>query len=329
MDGRGRFAEPLIRWIDQRLRAVPGVLGNHAQLVAVLEECGRTAVDAARATDRVAARVARRVAAVKPRHAGAVAATALIVGAIGYGVVRGDHVPVIRATLADLRDQAAIAAGFRITELDIGGHRRLNEEEILTLAGVTPRKALLFFDVDAARQGLEASPWIAQATVRKLYPGRIEITLREREPYAVWQADGRLSVVAADGTVLEPYGTRPMPDLPQVVGQGAAERAEALVTLLDRHPVLRGQLRAAVRVAERRWNLKLQNGLDIRLPEQDVAGALELLMALDQDRRILSRDITAIDLRLPGRVSVRLSEDAAKARSDAAAERRKRRGGNA
>jgi cell division protein FtsQ len=65
-------------------------------------------------------------------------------------------------------------------------------------------------------------------------------------------------------------------------------------------------VRAAVLVAERRWNLKFKSGLDVRLPEEGAAQALETLMVLDREKKLLSRDLTAIDLRLPGRVTVRL-----------------------
>ena len=87
--------------------------------------------------------------------------------------------------------------------------------------------------------------------------------------------------------------------------------------LLDRYPSVRDQVRASVLVAERRWNLKLTNQVDIRLPETDVGPALDTLVALDREKRLLARDILAIDLRLPDRIAVRLSDAAAQAREEA------------
>ena len=89
-------------------------------------------------------------------------------------------------------------------------------------------------------------------------------------------------------------------------------------------------MRAAILVAERRWNLRLSNGIDVRLPETDVEGALDRLVALDRDKKILSRDITMVDLRLPDRVSVRLSDASAQARDEALkANGKKKKGGDA
>ena len=89
-------------------------------------------------------------------------------------------------------------------------------------------------------------------------------------------------------------------------------------------------LRASILVAERRWNLRLTNGIDVRLPETDVAAALDRLVALDRDKKLLSRDITMVDLRLPDRVTVRLSDAAAQARDEALkANKKKKKGGDA
>ena len=81
--------------------------------------------------------------------------------------------------------------------------------------------------------------------------------------------------------------------------------------------------------SERRWNLRLKNGIDVRLPEQDTEGALAELVALDHDKKLMTRDVAAIDLRLPDRVTVRLSEAAAQARESAIKERAKARKGGA
>jgi cell division protein FtsQ len=92
---------------------------------------------------------------------------------------------------------------------------------------------------------------------------------------------------------------------------------------------MRDFVRASVLVGERRWNLRLKNGIDVRLPESGVATALERLVALDREKNLITRDILAIDLRLPDRVTVRLSEAAAQMRIDAAKDKPKKKGGNA
>ena len=152
----------------------------------------------------------------------------------------------------------------------------------------------------------------------------------ERVAFALWQKAGRVGVIASDGTVLEPYALRRYADLPLVVGIGAETRAREFLAMLDRRPELRANVRACVLVAERRWNLRLKNGVDVRLPEFDVEQALDQLAALERDTKLSNRDITAIDLRLADRITVRLSDGALQAREEAAKKKlQKPKGGNA
>jgi cell division protein FtsQ len=262
-----------------------------------------------------------------PRGVGVAAAAVVILASLGYGAVKGDHVASIVAAMKDARDATANAAGFRIVSVALAGNRHVSREEVLAIAGVTGTTSLVFLDVEETRARLKTNPWIADATVLKLYPGELQIGIKEREPFALWQKDGRLSVIADDGTVLEPYVAPRLIELPLVVGRGAETRAKQFLALLDRYPAMRDFVRASVFVGERRWNLRLKNGIDVRLPETDVAPALERLVALDQEKNLITRDIVAIDLRLPDRVTVRLSEAAAQARIDAA--KPKKKGGNA
>jgi cell division protein FtsQ len=264
-----------------------------------------------------------------PRGIGTAGTVAVILASLAYGSVKGDHIPTVVEAFKDVRDAAANAAGFRIVSVALAGQHHISREDVLAAAGVTDTTSLLFLDVEQTRERLKSNPWIADATVLKLYPGELQIGIREREAFALWQKDGRVSVIADDGTVLEPYVAPRLIELPLVVGRGAETRAKEFLALLDRYADLRASVRATVLVGERRWNLRLKNGIDVRLPETDIAPALERLVALDKEKTLTTRDIVAIDLRLPDRVTVRLSEAAAQARIDAAKDKAKKKGGSA
>jgi cell division protein FtsQ len=264
-----------------------------------------------------------------PRGLGTVGLIVLLAGTLGYGAVAGQHVPAISTWFKDARDIAANAVGFRIAAISLTGEKEVSREEVLTTAGVTGRASLLFLDADAARARLMANPWIADAAVLKLYPDRLQITVTERQAFALWQKDAQVNVIAADGTVLEPFVENRYLALPLVVGPGAAGQAKGFLAVLDRYPDIRSQLRASILVAERRWNLHLVNGIDVRLPETNVEDALDRLLQLDRDKKLLSRDITMVDLRLPDRVTVRLSDGATQARDEALSSKKKKKGGDA
>jgi cell division protein FtsQ len=290
-----------------------------------MDEAMNTRSRFAQSLDRWSSLVEARL----PRGAGFVAVALLMLASLAYGAVKGDHVAAVVAALKDARDQAGNAAGFRIVSIALAGNQHVSREEVLAIAGITGTTSLVFLDVGEARERLKTNPWIADATVLKLYPGEVQIGIKEREAFALWQKDGRVSVIAADGTVLEPYVAPRLVQLPLVVGSGAQARAKEFLALLDHHPALRDFVHASVLVGERRWNLRLKNGIDVRLPETQVAAALEKLVALDREKNLITRDIVAIDLRLADRITVRLSEAAAQARIDAAKDKPKKKGGNA
>lgn len=280
--------------------------------------------------ERVIERYDAFFTSLKFHRGGGIAATLLIIAAsIGYGAVKGGHVAEMTKAFNDARDMAGNAAGFRIASIAFSGNKHLNRDEILARAGVTGTSSLLFFDVADARIKLMADPRIADATLLKLYPDRLQITITERKPFALWQMSGRVSVIADDGSVLENYVSQPFVDLPLLVGKGAEARAKEFLQILARYPDLRDNVRASVLIAERRWNLRLKNGLDVKLPEGDVVPALEKLTALDRTYQITNRDITAIDLRAQDRVTVRLSDGAAQVRDAATKEKLKpKKGGS-
>jgi cell division protein FtsQ len=251
-----------------------------------------------------------------PHRAGVAATVLMLLGSAGFGIVKGGHVEELASAMSDTRNAIANSAGFRITSVAINGRKQLTQDEILATGGVNGRSSLLFLDAIAVRDKLKSNPWISDATVLKLYPGQLQIDIVERSAFALWQQDGRLSVIAEDGAVLEPYLSPRFVSLPLVVGKGADTRARDFLALLARYPQVHAATKAAILVGERRWNLRLKDGLDIRLPENDLGNALAALSKLDKEDHLFSRDIVAVDLRLPGRLTVQLSEDAAKAREE-------------
>jgi cell division protein FtsQ len=252
-----------------------------------------------------------------PRGAGAVATLLILGGSAVFGAVKGGHVQEMATALRDTRDALANSAGFRISSITINGRKQLSQDEVLAIGGITGKRSLLFLDAADVRDRLKANPWIADATVLKLYPDKLAIEITERSAFALWQDEKRVSVIADDGAVLEPFVVRRFTSLPLVVGKGAETHAKDFLNVVASYPRIREQLKAIVYIGERRWNLRLATGLDVRLPETGVTAALDRLSKLDQEDRLLSRDIVAIDLRLPDRVTVRLSDELAQARADA------------
>jgi cell division protein FtsQ len=261
-----------------------------------------------------------------PRGLGLALAAALILAAGTVGAVRGGQYQAFVAAEGGVGDFVAREAGFGVNEVTISGIGRLGEREVLDLAGVSPRSSVPFFDVDAARARLLKAPLVASASVRKLYPNRLVIEIVERAPVALWQREGEVSIVSADGAALDELRDARLNDLPFVVGAGANKRLPEYLSLLDAAQELRGKIEAGVFVAQRRWNLHMKTGVDVKLPEIDAVSAVATLVKLERQSRILERQILTLDLREPGRAFARLTAEAADARAAALAAKAKKGG---
>jgi cell division protein FtsQ len=262
----------------------------------------------------------------RARLAGRLGLTALFAGTISYGIVLGGHGPVAASAIAQVPDVVASIFGFRIEAIVVTGQVELTTEEIIDAVGLDATRSLVFLDAGVARDQLLALPLVESASVRKFYPDRVEIEVTERKPYAVWQNEGSFSVISADGTSIDSARDGRFSNLPLVVGEGADKAAPAFLPVLSRYPVVARKTYGAVRVGDRRWNLRLVNGVDVKLPDDKLEAALAHLTTLIKDQDILSRDLVSIDLRDEAHVLVRLSPEAAKAQAEAMAKAKKTKG---
>jgi cell division protein FtsQ len=163
-----------------------------------------------------------------------------------------------------------------------------------------------------------ALPLVKNANVRKFFPDRLVIEITERQPFGLWQKDGSVQIIAADGAPIDQLGDAKFERLPFVVGEGANLRIEEFVGLLDAAGDLRDKIRAGMLVSQRRWTLKMNSGVEVMLPEIDPKAAVRQLAQLEQDGHVVEKDVVSLDLRIPGKLYVRLTEEAVAAREAAA-----------
>lgn len=232
------------------------------------------------------------------------------------GIVLGGYADQFRNAFGEPKHAFGRLVGLGLDRITISGIAELREWEILAAAGITPKTSLVFLDAAETRERLEAMPLVKEASVRKLYPDELAITLVEREPAALWQRQGELFVIAADGTVIDQMRDDRFLRLPFVVGDEANLREKHYAELLDAAGPLRPRIKAGMLIAGRRWDLKLDNGIDLKLPEQGAKDALARFAALEREQRLTDRDVISIDMRMPDRVVLRLTEEAAAARAD-------------
>jgi len=262
---------------------------------------------------------ARRPAARGRALAAARMAAGLFIGAtVIYGIAIGGFAGRFADYAQDRIQAAVIQAGFTVRRLDIEGLGRTSRDEIVDALGFAEGAPIFSVDSVAAKQRLERLSWVSRAKVMRLLPSTVQVVIEERVPFAVWQINGKMNLIDAEGRKIAAVAREDYAALPLVVGEGAPREARRLFAALETHGDLFPRILAAVRVGKRRWTLKLKNGVEIKLPEERIAGALERLTELERARDILSADIKSVDLRLGDRISVRLSDAAAARRKEAA-----------
>lgn len=244
-------------------------------------------------------RAVEKIERQQTRPIGELAAAGFLLAAILYGLTAGGQV-------GRVGDSLLVLAGFGIDDVEIAGHRETSDLAVLEkleLGG-----SLIGFDVDAAQSRVSELPWVQRASVRKFYPSTLAVEIEERRPFALWQRNGEVFLVDRGGTEIVPLEEGRFAALPFMVGEGANDRVADFVATIQAEPEMAKRMRAAVLVAGRRWDLHLDNGVTVKLPEKNLRAALAQLVKLETERQLLARDVIVVDLRLPDRITVRLPE---------------------
>lgn len=201
--------------------------------------------------------------------------------------------------------------GLSVREVLVEGRKETAKSDLIDALGVKVGQPTLAFDPKAAQMAVESLGWVRSAAVERKLPGIVHVRIQERAAVAIWQREGRFVLIDAEGVEIGEKDVGRHGHLKVVVGPDAPLHVVDLLATLRTEDELSNRVIAAVRVGERRWNLRLDSGIDVRLPEDDMLGAWRRLAGLERDHGILARAIEAIDLRQPDRLIVRMTEEGA------------------
>lgn len=242
----------------------------------------------------------RRLGAWRPRR------SRLLVAAVVLGLAFGAMEEAARSA-GYMPDMGRLAQrlGFGIDQVALEGHRFSSDREVFDALDLANVRTFAALDSAAVKARIERLPWIDTAELTRVFPGRLEIRVTERKPYALWTRADQLYLIDKTGRVLASVGGETLPDLPRFAGEGAAAGAASLMEMVARYPDVARRLAEAERISERRWRLKLDNASTIELPADGEVGALEELMRSERLLGLVAAGHTTLDFRGPGRVAVR------------------------
>ena len=266
----------------------------------------------------------RAVTARRPRRTGCVRRyhpRALFIAVAGviltglYGAVQLCGFPRGQAMMkraADTMMEASGLLGLTVSDIEVEGRETTDRETILAALAAGPGTPILAVSPARAKEELEALPWVHSAVVERRLPGTLYVRMIERKPLALWQHRGRIELIDRDGGVIPVTRLDQFARLPMVVGDGAATHAAEVIDMLASEPDLAARTTAAIRVGDRRWDLRIDNAIEVLLPAEDTAGAWSRLASLERSNAILKREVQTIDMRLPDRLVLRVTPEAAK-----------------
>ena len=198
----------------------------------------------------------------------------------------------------------SVDAGFKVDEILVVGRDLTRREDLLRAVGLRRGSAMFGFDPDEVKERVEALTWVREASVERRLPGKVLLRIVERQPLALWQRDGAFDLIDNRGEVIHEPDFRRFGNLLVVAGTDAPGHAPELLKMLKGEPELLERVKAAVRVGGRRWNVYLDNGVSVQLPEEGSAAAWTKLAEIEKSQHILSRDVQVLDLRFPDRLIV-------------------------
>ncbi|WP_298674612.1 cell division protein FtsQ/DivIB [uncultured Sphingomonas sp.] len=236
------------------------------------------------------------------------AVTWIFLGVGGAVAVAGATWFGVPGMIGDAVAEGAGRAGLRVEQVDITGLKRMDRETVYAIAleNQPAARPMLAVDLQAVRKRLLAYGWIADAYVSRRFPDRLLIHIVEREPAAIWQNEGQLTLIDADGTLLDPVDPAHMPPgLPLVIGPGAAQQEAGYQKLLAAAPALRPRVRAATWVGNRRWDLTFDSGETLLLPQDGAAQALVKFAEMEGARPLLGKGWIRFDMRDPTKLVAR------------------------
>lgn len=200
-------------------------------------------------------------------------------------------------------------AGFALQSLYLEGRNRTPMGDIEKALGVKKGAPILQTSLGEMREKLEAIPSVKTAAVERALPGTLYVRIVEREPVALWQQGGKVALVDDNGVVMNDLDSAPYMHLPLIVGNDAPKHVKEILTILASEPELSKRFVAAVWVGDRRWNIRLNSGVEVKLPEIAPEEAWKKLAELQTHQQLLDRDVRAIDLRAPGKLFIKLSPE--------------------
>ncbi|MCR9110359.1 cell division protein FtsQ/DivIB [Marivita sp. XM-24bin2] len=235
----------------------------------------------------------------------------LTFGAASWWLSVDDNRMKVIDAYADLRTQVESRPEFMVNMMVVDGATDLVADGIRQMLPIDFPISSFDLDLEAMRETVVSLDPVKSARLYVRQGNVLQVDVVERIPVVLWRNEQGLQLLDHEGVLVGPAFVRSdWPELPLVVGDGADQHVNEALDLVAAAEPLAARLRGLVRMGERRWDVVLDRDQRILLPETDAIQALERVIAMDQAVDMLERDLLAVDLRLPNRPTLRMTDGA-------------------
>lgn len=226
------------------------------------------------------------------------------------------YAPLLVAEVSKSFQGLMACCGFRLEDVIVEGRMRTDKAQILSLLELERGKPLFSLNLPESKAKLEKISWVKAARVERQLPNILFIRISEKEPVALWQNQGRTYLMDWDGELMETKEPHKYKSLLVVTGEQAPRHVGELLTLLEKFSELKQRVTGATYLRSMRWDIRLDDKVDVKLPEKEAEGALAYLLDLTKHHQLMKQEIMIIDMRLPGKLIFRLTPEAVEKQKD-------------
>lgn len=208
--------------------------------------------------------------------------------------------------------QQTARAGLVLENVYLEGDHYAEKKSILSALDVSIGQPILSIPIHHIRRRLEQLDWVQYAIVDRQLPHTLHIRIVERTPIAIWQNNRQFYLVDTEGRVIVAEHVERFSKLMVMVGDDAPLYTPSLLALIQSEPELAKNVNAAIRVGERRWNIRFKNGTEVMLPEENQEASWHFLQELNKKKQVLNGKRRSVDLRVPGKIYMKPAQDSEK-----------------
>jgi len=217
--------------------------------------------------------------------------------------------PHLRGKLIEVSGDISKAAGLIVQEVIVEGRSKTRKSALLKALQVSEGDNILTINMTEMKDRVNKLPWVKFARIERHFPNKISLTLVERTPMARWQINRMLKLIDDHGDVIPVVDLASFSNLPIIIGKNAPKIAGQILRTLSNEPHLFRRVKSLTLVSDRRWDVQLDNKINVHLPEKNPGKAWTHLATVEQGHNIFGDQVQGIDMRLENQLIIKIEKN--------------------